>query len=77
MEKNNRNNLIVHYDAASDALSLVLKRGKEDYFEELAPGVAVEFDSKGNILGFEILQASRYLKKALPPLSKKAKAVAV
>jgi len=62
MAKNKNDNLIVRYDAGSDALSLVLKPGKESAFEEIAPGVSIEFDVRGKVLGFEILNASRRFK---------------
>lgn len=68
-----KNNLIVKYDSAVDALSLVLNEGEEVHFEELAPGLGVEFDKQGQVIGFEILKASRYLKDTLPSLNKKAK----
>ncbi len=77
MAKNNSQNLIVNYDPASDSLLLAIKKGKEESFEEIAPGVSVEFDSKGNILGFEILKASRHFKKSLPDLAKKARELAL
>ena len=77
MAKNNPQNLIVKYDASADALLLVVKKGKEESFEEIAPGVSVEFDKKGNVLGFEILKASSHLKRSLPGLAKKAKEFAL
>ncbi len=77
MAKNKRNNLIVKYDRAADALALVLREGIEERFEELAPGVVVEFDRSGKILGFEILGASRYLKDTLKPLTERARAFAL
>ncbi|MBI3589549.1 MAG: DUF2283 domain-containing protein [Candidatus Liptonbacteria bacterium] len=77
MAKNKRENLIVKYDSASDSLLLIAKKGKEESFEEIAPGVSVEFDKKGNVLGFEILKASSHLKRSLPGLAKKAKEFAL
>jgi uncharacterized protein YuzE len=71
MAKNQQNNLIVNYDEQSDALSFVIRGGKEEYFEEIVPGVAVEFDQRGRVLGFEILNASRRLKKTIKPISRK------
>lgn len=68
MAKNKNDNLIVHYDAESDALSLVLRSGQENAFEEIVPGVNVEFDGRRRVLGFEILNASRRLKPAFQPV---------
>ena len=77
MAKNKKDNLIVKYDSDVDALSLALKSGKETSFEEIAPGVSVEFDNKGDVIGFEVLNASRRLKNTILPLSKKTKAIAL
>lgn len=77
MAKNKNQNLIVKYDSASDSLLLVVKKGREENFEEIAPGVSVEFDKKGNILGFEILKASRYLRKSLPAINQKIRDLAI
>jgi uncharacterized protein YuzE len=68
MAKNKNDNLIVRYDAGSDALSLVLKLGRESAFKEIAPGVNIEFDARGKVLGFEILNASKRLKPVFQPL---------
>ena len=40
-------------------------------FTEVAPGVNVELDKKGNVLGVEILTASHTLKGFLKSLGKK------
>lgn len=64
----NKNNLKVFYDREADALLLALRRGRETDYDEIAPGVGIERDASGNILGFEILNASRSLKKALPEM---------
>lgn len=77
MAKSKNQNLIVKYDAASDSLLLVVKKGREENFEEISPGVSVEFDKKGKILGFEILRASRYFRKSLPAISQKVKDLAI
>ena len=77
MAKNKKNNLIVRYDRAADALALVLCQGREERFEELVPGVVVEFDRNGRVLGFEILGASRHLKDTLKPLTERAREFAL
>ena len=64
----NKNNLKAFYDREADALLLAVRRGREAEYIEIAPGVGVEKDVDGNILGFEILNASRYLKNALPAM---------
>ena len=52
---------MVHYDKQEDVLGVYLKKGQEEEFVELAPGVAVEFNRKGDVIGFEILNASKIL----------------
>ena len=51
-----------YYDKESDSLFIYFKEGEEDSFEEAAPGVNLEMNDKGEIIGVEILQASRFLK---------------
>ena len=60
--------VMVHYDAQSDTLSIVTRAGSEDQFVEIAPGVNVEFNAKGDVLGFEMLRASRLLRPVVKPL---------
>lgn len=62
---NQYNNEKVNYDSKSDALYLGLKNGIEEEFVEVAPGVNVELDEQGKVLGVEILNASRVLRSVL------------
>lgn len=71
MAINKNDNIKVNYDKEIDALSLVLKGGREAEYEEIAPGVGVEYGPKGEVIGFEILNASKRLKRALPLLGGK------
>ncbi|MBU2483367.1 MAG: DUF2283 domain-containing protein [Proteobacteria bacterium] len=58
----------VHYDLESDVLCIVTKEGEEDSFVEVAPGVNVELDGQGEVIGIEILHASKFLKPVAKPL---------
>lgn len=49
----------VFYDKKIDALWIRMKAGTEVDSEEIAPGVSVEYDSRGNVIGVEVLHASR------------------
>lgn len=49
------------YDKKSDNLYLFIKEGKLDEYQEVAPGVGLEFDKKKNLLGIEVLGASKIL----------------
>lgn len=53
-----------NYDKESDSLFIYLKEGEEEGFEEIAPGINIEFNKNGEIIGVEILRASRFLKRA-------------
>ena len=49
-----------NYDAKSDSLFICLKDGPEDSFEEILPGLNLEFNKKHEIIGIEVLNASRF-----------------
>jgi uncharacterized protein YuzE len=57
----------VHYDPQSDILYLLVREGEEERFEEVAEGVNVELDEEGQLLGVEILNASRFLRATIGP----------
>ena len=59
---------VVHYDSHSDTLFIVTRKGAEDQFVEVAPGVNVEFNADGQVIGIEILKASRILRPVVNPL---------
>ncbi len=50
-----------NYDQKSDSLFIYLGEGEEESFEEIAPGINIEIDSKGKLIGVEILKASRFM----------------
>lgn len=62
---------LVKYDPSSDVLYIATRPGLEEEFTEVARGVNVELDRKGNVLGVEILRASQTLKSFLKSLGKK------
>ena len=51
----------VRYDAKADVLYLVRDEGEIARSIEVSPGITVEFDVAGIILGVEILRASKVL----------------
>jgi len=51
----------VFYDKKADVLYFFLKEGPEEDHQEIAPGVSLELDEKGSLLGVEILEASKVL----------------
>lgn len=59
---------IVNYDARSDVLYFGIKRGAEEKFIEIVPGINVELDQRGQVIGIEVLGASRTLRSVIKPL---------
>lgn len=59
----------VHYDQSTDVLYLA-KAGIEEEVVELHPGINLEIDSHGDLIGIEILNASRVFRPVLQPLTK-------
>lgn len=53
----------INYDAKSDVFYIVVKNGYEESHREIAPGIFVELDKKGDLMGIEILNASKNLGK--------------
>ncbi len=62
---------LVKYDPSSDVLYIATREGVEEEFTEVAPGVNVELDKKGHVLGVEILRASRTLRDFLKSSGKR------
>lgn len=56
------NKPLVNYDSKSDVLYIVARKGKEEEFVEIVPGINVELDEKGEVIGIEILNASNFFK---------------
>ena len=61
---------IVNYDLSNDALYIVTRQGEEE-FVEISPGINVELDSEGRVIGMEILNASDALSRIIEPLYRK------
>jgi uncharacterized protein YuzE len=51
----------IRYDAKADVLYLFSGEGEIARSVEVSPGITVEFGDAGNILGVEILRASKIL----------------
>jgi len=62
---------LIHYDYESDVLYIAAKKNAvEEEFIEVAPGINVELDDRGQVIGIEILNASKCLKPIAKPLYK-------
>ena len=55
----------MHYFETEDILHINIQEGSEEKSVEVSPNVTVELDSKGQIIGIEILQASAYIRDNL------------
>ena len=53
---------LINYDSKSDVLYIVAGEGEEEEFVEIAPGINIELNEKGEVIGIEILNASEFLK---------------
>lgn len=51
----------VYYDKKTDVLWLMVKSGLEEEHREITPGVSLELGKNGELLGIEILNASKVL----------------
>jgi len=60
----------IQLDPEADALYLTLKRGRVAKSREVEPGVVLDLDRSGRVLGVEVLDASRrYAMEALRRVS--------
>jgi len=74
--KKKKSEPLVNYDPSSDVLYLLTKEGVEAEFREVIPGVNVEMDEEGNVIGVEILGASKVLGHVLEPLYRRKRKAA-
>ncbi|HDO25573.1 MAG TPA: DUF2283 domain-containing protein [Nitrospirae bacterium] len=70
MGENIMDDFKVFYDEKEDILYLA-KEGEEAEVVEISPGVNMELDSKGNLIGVELFKASRMFKDVLKPMENK------
>jgi len=68
--KEKKRNPFVKYDPECDVLYIATREGTEEEFTEVAPGINVELDRKGNVVGVEVLRASHTLRDFLKSLGK-------
>lgn len=70
--KKEKSKSIVSYDEKSDVLYLGIKKGIEEEYVEIAPGVNAELDENEQVIGIEVLNASRIFKPVVRSLEAKA-----
>jgi len=60
------------YDSEVDVLYIVSKEGELSRSEEVWPGITMEYDEKGGLLGIEILRATQvFTKRVVDSLQEK------
>lgn len=57
-----------NYDEKSDSLFIYLKEGEEESFEEIVPGINIELNKNNEVIGIEILKASRFSENLKKPM---------
>lgn len=50
---------LIRYDSKADAIYILTEKGAEEEVIEMAPGVNLELNERGGVIGIEILNASR------------------
>lgn len=63
--------MLNNYDSQGDVLYLGIKKGEEEEFIEVSPGVNVELNSQREIIGVEILNASKILRPIIKDTQKR------
>lgn len=66
----NGNDTTLNYDSKCDAIYIAIKKGIEEEFREVASGINVELNKDGEVIGIEILHASRFFKPIVNQLYK-------
>jgi len=64
---------LMHYDRASDVFYIGIQGGVEEEYVEVAPGVNVELSEKGQVIGIEILNASKVFQPVSSQVSSQRK----
>lgn len=62
------NKPLINYDPKSDIMYIVTKDGNEEEFIEVAPGINIELNENGEVIGIEIFKASEFLKPIVKTL---------
>lgn len=55
----------VIYDPETDSLDMILKEGPIVESDEDKPGIILDYDSEGNIVSIEVLNASEKMEKPI------------
>jgi uncharacterized protein YuzE len=53
----------VSYDQGADAMFIEIRKGRYEISEELAENIILDLDKEGRVLGVEVLEVSKRMKK--------------
>jgi uncharacterized protein YuzE len=56
--------ILIKYDPQGDILRIRFNNSPIEESEEIQPGMIVDYDSVGNIVGFELLDASEVVRRS-------------
>jgi uncharacterized protein YuzE len=73
VEENMMSDFSVLYDEKQDVLYFG-REGEEEETVELAPGVSVELDKSGNVIGLEVFNASVRFQHVIKPMVERIEA---
>ena len=57
--------IVMNYFKSDDVIYLTISKGKQAGSVEVSPNITAEVDANGEIIGLEILQASKFLRDAV------------
>lgn len=60
-----------NYDEKSDSLYIYIREGEEESFEEIVPGINIELNKDNEVIGIEVLRASRFSESLRKPVEVK------
>lgn len=58
------------YDAEVDVLRIHWSKAEINESDSISPGVILDYDSQGNVIGVEVLNASKKIKNFTPDVTK-------
>jgi uncharacterized protein YuzE len=73
MEEDSMSDFKIFYDEKHDVLFLG-REGKEEEAVEISPGVNVEIDKSGNVIGLEVFNAAARFRHVIKPMEEKIQA---
>ena len=61
---------LIRYDWKADAIYILTEKGQQEEVIEMAPGVNLELNERGGVIGIEILNASQLFRGVTKAMSR-------